>query len=105
MIILYFRCDKVLKPKGIDIVHILTSPEKNTFDNILHSFVGIAAVQIGLTDVLRELGLVPDKIIGKILFLTLLSCFNTNCGYFGPLWKKDITIDVTVLDAQRNCLK
>ncbi|XP_028159018.1 fatty acid synthase-like [Ostrinia furnacalis] len=58
------RCDKVLKPKGIDIVHVITSPDKTTFDNILHSFVGIAAIQIGLTDVLKALGLVPDKIIG-----------------------------------------
>ncbi|CAK1590491.1 unnamed protein product [Parnassius mnemosyne] len=58
------RCRRVLEPKGIDIVHIITSPDKSTFDNILNSFVGIAAIQIGLTDILWELGLVPDKIIG-----------------------------------------
>ncbi|CAD0204513.1 unnamed protein product [Chrysodeixis includens] len=58
------RCRKALEPKGIDIVHIITTTDKTIFDNILHSFVGIAAVQIGLTDVLRELGLVPDGIIG-----------------------------------------
>ncbi|KOB69211.1 Uncharacterized protein OBRU01_17234 [Operophtera brumata] len=58
------RCRQVLEPNGIDIVQIITSLDKTIFDNILHSFVGIAAVQIGLTDVLRELGLVPDKIIG-----------------------------------------
>ncbi|CAG9791688.1 unnamed protein product [Diatraea saccharalis] len=58
------RCQRALEPKGIDLVHIITSTDKKIFDNILHSFVGIAAVQIGLTDVLRELGLVPDKIIG-----------------------------------------
>ncbi|CAG4933479.1 unnamed protein product [Colias eurytheme] len=58
------RCHEVLKPKGVDLIHIITSPEKTIFDNIMHSFVGIAAVQIGLTDVLTELGIVPDKIIG-----------------------------------------
>ncbi|CAG4933467.1 unnamed protein product [Colias eurytheme] len=58
------RCRKVLEPKGVDIIHIITAPDKTIFDNILHSFVGIAAVQIGLTDVLTELGIVPDKIIG-----------------------------------------
>lgn len=62
-----FRCHRVLEPKGIDIVHIITSPDKTIFDNILHSFVGIAAVQIGLTDILRELGIFPDKIIGIFL--------------------------------------
>ncbi|KAI8442370.1 hypothetical protein MSG28_005892 [Choristoneura fumiferana] len=58
------RCHKVLEPKGINIVHIITSPDKKIYDNILHSFVGIAAVQIGLTDILHALGMVPDKIIG-----------------------------------------
>ncbi|XP_028028986.1 fatty acid synthase-like [Bombyx mandarina] len=58
------KCHKVLAPKGIDIVRILCEPDKTIFDNILHSFVGIAAVQIGLTDVLREIGIVPDHIIG-----------------------------------------
>ncbi|XP_046964229.1 fatty acid synthase-like [Vanessa cardui] len=58
------RCRRALEPKGIDIVHIITSPDKTIFDNILHSFVGIAAVQIGLTDILSELGIFPDKIIG-----------------------------------------
>lgn len=56
----------MLEPKGVDIVHIITSPQKEIFDNILHSFVGIAAIQIGLTDILREMGIVPDKIIGKL---------------------------------------
>ncbi|KAG7303508.1 hypothetical protein JYU34_012033 [Plutella xylostella] len=58
------RCHKALEPKGIDIVHIITTEDKSIFDDILNSFVGIAAIQIGLTDVLRKLGLVPDNIIG-----------------------------------------
>uniref|UniRef100_A0A2A4JTZ4 Ketosynthase family 3 (KS3) domain-containing protein n=1 Tax=Heliothis virescens TaxID=7102 RepID=A0A2A4JTZ4_HELVI len=58
------KCRQALEPKGIDIVDILTNPDKSIYNNILHSFVGIAAVQIGLTDVLRELGIVPDNIIG-----------------------------------------
>nr|XP_049699193.1 fatty acid synthase isoform X6 [Helicoverpa armigera] len=58
------RCRKVLEPKGINIVDIITSSDEKTFDNILHSFVGIAAIQIGLTDILRAVGLVPDGIIG-----------------------------------------
>ncbi|KOB77236.1 Uncharacterized protein OBRU01_04578 [Operophtera brumata] len=46
------RCDKVLKPKGIDIVKIITSNDEKTFENILNAFVGITAIQIALTDVL-----------------------------------------------------
>ncbi|XP_072934758.1 fatty acid synthase-like [Epargyreus clarus] len=58
------KCRQVLEPKGLDIIGIITSQDKSTFANILHSFVGIAAIQIGLTDVLHELGLSPDNIIG-----------------------------------------
>ncbi|XP_044017899.1 fatty acid synthase-like [Aphidius gifuensis] len=58
------KCDAVLRPKNIDIYNILTNPDKSTFDNILNSFVGIAAVQIGIVDMLNLLEIVPDKIIG-----------------------------------------
>lgn len=40
------KCDEVLKPKGIDIMHIITSLNPKLFDNILHSFVGISAIQV-----------------------------------------------------------
>ncbi|XP_068156554.1 fatty acid synthase [Drosophila tropicalis] len=69
MIIPRFRqsievCHQTLLSKGLDLIHILTSNDPAIYQNILHSFVGIAAVQIGLTDVLRSLGLEPDYIIG-----------------------------------------
>lgn len=40
------KCDAVLRPRGVDIINILTNTDKTMFDNILHSFVGIAAVQV-----------------------------------------------------------
>ncbi|KAL3278583.1 hypothetical protein HHI36_016128 [Cryptolaemus montrouzieri] len=58
------KCQKVLIPKGIDLISIISSPDKSTYDNILNSFVGIAALQIGLTDVLHSIGISPDGIIG-----------------------------------------
>ncbi|XP_039501306.1 fatty acid synthase isoform X1 [Drosophila santomea] len=69
MIIPRFResieiCHQTLLPKGLDLIHILTSSDPEIYLNILNSFVGIAAVQIGLTDVLRSLNLQPDYIIG-----------------------------------------
>jgi len=42
------KCDRILKPRGVDIKSILTSLEAKTFDNILNSFVGIAAIQVRL---------------------------------------------------------
>jgi len=40
------RLHKVLEPKGVDLINILTTSDETIFDNILHSFVGIAAVQV-----------------------------------------------------------
>jgi len=40
------KCDSILKPRGIDIKYILTSQDPKLFNNILNSFVGIAAVQV-----------------------------------------------------------
>ncbi|OAD57941.1 Fatty acid synthase [Eufriesea mexicana] len=58
------KCDAVLKPYGINIIDIITSKNKKTFDNILNSFVGIAAIQVGLVDLLTSVGIEPDNIIG-----------------------------------------
>lgn len=41
-----YKCHKVLEPKGIDLVNIVTADDEQMFDNILHSFVGIAAIQV-----------------------------------------------------------
>ncbi|VVC88813.1 unnamed protein product [Leptidea sinapis] len=57
------KCHKALEPKGINLTKIITEPEPRIYDNILNSFIGIAAVQIGLTDVLKAVGIEPDYII------------------------------------------
>lgn len=42
------KCDAILKPKGVDIIDIITSEDPKLFDNVLNSFVGIAAIQVDL---------------------------------------------------------
>ncbi|XP_065222314.1 fatty acid synthase-like [Planococcus citri] len=61
------RCDKVLKPKGVDIYNILTSDDPALFDDIVNAFVGIIAVQVALVEVLNTIGIKPDGIIGHSL--------------------------------------
>lgn len=48
------QCHEILLPKGIDLLDILNNEDPAVFDSILNCFVGIAAVQIGLVDVLNE---------------------------------------------------
>ncbi|KAI5631688.1 acyl transferase domain-containing protein [Phthorimaea operculella] len=69
------KCDKVLKPKGLDIYRIITEPDAKIVDDILNCYVGIAAIQIGLTDILKAIGLVPDGYIGH-------SVGEMGCAYF-----------------------
>lgn len=58
------RCGAALRPHGVDLQHVLTEAPDAAFDDVVTSFVSIAAVQVALVDVLRELGLRPDGIIG-----------------------------------------
>ncbi|KAI4502501.1 hypothetical protein M0802_002413 [Mischocyttarus mexicanus] len=58
------KCDAVLKPRKLNIYDILTKSNNKVYDNVLHSSVGIAAIQIGLVDLLTTVGVIPDYIIG-----------------------------------------
>ncbi len=60
------NCHAVLasNSKGINLMEIITCEDPDVFDNILNTFVGIVAIQIGIVDVLRALGIEPDYIIG-----------------------------------------
>lgn len=40
------RCHNIIQPKGMDLIKIITDEDPKIFDNILHSFVGIAAIQV-----------------------------------------------------------
>lgn len=79
------KCDTVLKLKGLDIYDILTNPDESTFDNVINSFVGIAAVQIGLVDLLKSLEIVPDNIIGH-------SAGELGCAYADGCFTAEQTI-------------
>lgn len=59
-----YKCHDILKPHGLDLISIVTSTDATTFDNILHSFVGIAAIQIAIVDILRLLDVPFDYCIG-----------------------------------------
>ncbi|XP_033608867.1 fatty acid synthase [Cryptotermes secundus] len=58
------KCHAILKEKGLDLKHIITTDDHSVFDCILHCFVGIAAIQLALVDALTALGVVPDGMVG-----------------------------------------
>lgn len=58
------RCADALRPEGVNLIDILTKSDEASFDNILNSFIAIASVQVGLTDLLTHLGITPNGIVG-----------------------------------------
>ena len=82
------RCADILRPNGIDLIEILTKSDESTFDEILNSFVGIVAVQIGLTDVLTQLGISPNGMVGH-------SVGELGCAYADGC----LTVEQTILAA------
>ncbi|XP_065203846.1 fatty acid synthase-like [Planococcus citri] len=59
--------DSYLRPLGIDIVNVITSFDPTVLKDVVNSFVGIAAVQIGMVDVLKAVGIEPDGMFGHSL--------------------------------------
>uniref|UniRef100_A0A2K5Q2X1 Fatty acid synthase n=2 Tax=Cebus imitator TaxID=2715852 RepID=A0A2K5Q2X1_CEBIM len=68
------RSDEAVKPLGLKVSQLLLSTEESTFDDPVHSFVSLTAIQIGLIDLLSCMGLKPDGIIGH-------SLGEVACGY------------------------
>ncbi|ESO84944.1 hypothetical protein LOTGIDRAFT_235996 [Lottia gigantea] len=56
--------DAVLKPHGINLYDLIMHGDDKTFENTLHSFVGIAAIQVALVDLLHKMGIKADGIVG-----------------------------------------
>lgn len=59
-----YKSHQVLLPYGLDLISIITNPDQEAFANILHSFVGIAAIQVAIVDMLQHLSIKCDHIIG-----------------------------------------
>ncbi|ELT99721.1 hypothetical protein CAPTEDRAFT_89190 [Capitella teleta] len=68
------RSSEVLNKYSIDLYHLLMNGDDSTYDSTLNSFICIVAIQIALVDVLRELGIQPDGLVGH-------SVGELGCGY------------------------
>ncbi|CAK9300196.1 unnamed protein product [Gordionus sp. m RMFG-2023] len=69
-----FKSANILKQFEIDLISILSTNDSEILENTLNSFVSVAAIQVGLVDLLNEMGLKPDGLIGH-------SVGELGCGY------------------------
>ncbi|KAM9837458.1 fatty acid synthase [Aulostomus maculatus] len=68
------RSDTALKDTGLVVSRLLMNADETTFEDTVHAFVGLAAIQIAQIDLLSKLGLRPNGIIGH-------SVGELACGY------------------------
>ncbi|XP_069511428.1 fatty acid synthase [Ambystoma mexicanum] len=68
------RSDKALMETGLKVSELLLNADDNTFEDTVHAFVGLAAIQIAQIDMLRAMNLEPDGIVGH-------SVGELACGY------------------------
>ncbi|XP_076288350.1 fatty acid synthase 1 [Lasioglossum baleicum] len=80
------RCADALKPEGVDLMDVILNSTAESFvDNIVYSFISIAAIQIALVDLLAYLGIQPDGIIGH-------SVGELGCAYADGTFTPEQTI-------------
>ncbi|XP_054986055.1 fatty acid synthase [Sorex araneus] len=68
------RSDEAVKPYGLKVSELLLHADESTFEDIVHAFVCLTAIQIALIDLLTALGLTPSGIVGH-------SLGEVACGY------------------------
>lgn len=64
------KCDKLVKPKGIDIYHLLTSDDSIIFDSIVHAFVAITSMQESFLILVKNI----NPLFSEVIIL-LNECF------------------------------
>ena len=76
-----------MKKYSIDLMDLLTNPKQNISESVLKSFLTIASVQIALIDLLEEVDVKPDGIIGH-------SIGELVCAYADKCLTKEETIAI-----------
>ena len=90
------RTAQYLEEFGIDLIDLITSDENIFIDSFDGSSIAISSVQIALLDLLNELGVKCDRMIGH-------SAGELICAYADGLLNARQVIEITYLRAQ--CLK
>lgn len=72
------RCHTVLQAKNLDLKYILTGDDDEIFESNLRCCVGIGAVQIGLVNILKEIEVKPDYLLG-ISFGEVATAYADGC--------------------------
>ncbi|GAB0090084.1 Fatty acid synthase [Sergentomyia squamirostris] len=93
------RCAEALRPEGIDLFEILFNYEESRFD-VLTSFVSITAIQVALTDILTNLNIIPDGIVGhssgELGCAYADGCFTPEQSVLAAYWRGRSLLDANL---------
>jgi fatty acid synthase len=82
---------EILKPFDIDLMKLVCDEDPKLLETTVAPFVAIAAVQIALVDVLREMGIEPDGIVGhsvgELGCAYADGCFNHEQMLLSAYWR------------------
>lgn len=82
---------EILKPFNIDLIELICGEDPKVLETTVAPFVAIAAVQIALVDVLREMGIEPDGIVGhsvgELGCAYADGCFNHEQMLLSAYWR------------------
>uniref|UniRef100_A0A182QS29 Fatty acid synthase n=1 Tax=Anopheles farauti TaxID=69004 RepID=A0A182QS29_9DIPT len=99
-----YRCAEALRPEGVDLIDVLTKSDETKFDNILNSFISIAAVQVALTDVLTHVGITPDGMVGhsvgELGCAYADGCFTPEQTVLAAYWRGRSILDTDLIAGQ-----
>ncbi|XP_031841485.2 fatty acid synthase 1 [Nomia melanderi] len=79
------RCADALKPEGVDLMNLILNGTPESFENVIHCFISIAAMQVAFVDLLAYMGIHPDGIIGH-------SVGELGCAYADGTFTPEQTI-------------
>lgn len=86
---------------GIDLIDIITRNDETIFDNILNSFISIAAIQVALTDLLTNLGISPIGIVGhsvgELGCAYADGCFTAEQTVLAAYWRGRSSIETKLI--------
>lgn len=95
------RCAEALRPEGVDLIEIITKSDENTFVNILNSFISITAIQVALTDLLTNLGISPNGIVGhsvgELCCAYADGCFTAEQTVLAAYWRGRSIIETKLI--------
>lgn len=82
---------EILKPYNIDLHELICGEDPKVLETTVAPFVAIAAVQIALVDILREMGIEPDGIVGhsvgELGCAYADGCFNHEQMLLSAYWR------------------